>query len=138
MASRIAPMLQEPLRRERRPRIRNESHLAFIRQLSCVICGSRPVDPAHLRTGNRLLGLRAVGVAEKPSDGGRVTPLCRLHHDEQHWIGDEIRFWSSHGIDNPWQLALALYAVSGNVEAGEAIVAEHRMLALGFGTGELR
>ncbi len=32
--------------RQRQPRIENGAHLAYVRQLPCVITGTRPVDPA--------------------------------------------------------------------------------------------
>lgn len=112
--------------RSRQPRVNSESHLAFIRQLPCVITGTRPVDPAHLRAGNRLLGKREVGVAEKADDKW-TTPLSRAAHDEQHSM-NELIWWRSYGIENPWQLCLALWACSGDLEKGEAIVAQHRMI----------
>lgn len=130
MASRIS---YEPIvglvPRQRRPRIEDGQHLAFIRQLSCVICGATPCDPAHLRAGNLLIGKRAVGVAEKPDDVF-CAPLCRHHHDEQHSMR-EIVFWRSYGIANPWQLALALFAasVAKDIERAELILAQHRMSA---------
>lgn len=112
--------------RQRRPRQTAEQHLAFIRLLPCVICSALGSDPAHLRIGNRLIGKRGVGVGERPDDKF-CAPLCRKHHDEQHSMNERF-FWRSYGIENPWQLCLALYAVSGNVEAAEAILAEHRKL----------
>ena len=114
--------------RQRRPRIEREAHLAFIRSLPCVICGSRPVDPAHLRAASPMLGKRAGGAGEKPNDCF-VTPLCRQHHDEQQKRA-EIWFWRSYRIDNPWQLALALYAASTTKEAETAEqILEHRRIA---------
>lgn len=130
MASRIAYEPRGEPVRQRRPRVESAMHLAFIRKLSCVICGSRPVDPAHLRTAMPLLVKRAVGVAEKPSDHW-CTPLCRKHHDEQHSMNEEW-YWRSYGIENPWQFCLALWAAStaDDLEIAEAIVAEHRILAM--------
>jgi hypothetical protein len=127
MASRIE--YDEPMigikPRPRRPRIERGDHLAFIRQLPCVICGARPVDAAHLRSANSRVGKRAVGAGEKPNDVW-VTPLCRLwHHSEQHSM-NELTFWLVHGITNPFQLALALYAASGDMETAEQIIAEHQ------------
>lgn len=121
-AFRIAYESPEP--KQRRPRIESASHLAFIRSLECVICGKTPVDPAHLRVGNRMLGKEHAGVAEKPDDKW-TAPLCREHHDEQH-RGNELAFWVSHGIGNPWQLCLALFAVSGDYQEALTILLRHR------------
>lgn len=115
--------------RQKQPRQKDKPHLAFVRSLSCVVCGKKPVDPMHLRAGNRLLGKRAVGVGEKPDDRWVISG-CRAHHDEQHGM-NELEFWASHHI-NPFQLALALYAasVANDLELAESIVAEHRILAM--------
>lgn len=117
--------------RQRQPRQKDDGYLAFVRKLSCPICAARPVDPAHIRVGNRLLGKRSVGVAEKSGDSWAV-PLCRTHHDEQHAVGDELRFWASHNIANPFQFALALHAAydADDLERANSIVAEHRHLAM--------
>jgi hypothetical protein len=39
---------------------------------------------------------------------------------------DERKFWELHGID-PCAIALNLWEVSGDLEAGEKIIAEARM-----------
>jgi hypothetical protein len=39
---------------------------------------------------------------------------------------NELTFWLVHGITNPFQLALALYAASGDMETAEQIIAEHQ------------
>lgn len=58
--------------------IRSKQHLAFIRQLNCVVCGrDRFVEAAHV--GRR-------GMGQKCSDLETI-PLCRIHHQEQHRIG---------------------------------------------------
>jgi len=110
--------------KQRRPRDRNEGHLAFIRTLKCCICGSPGPDPAHLRCASAIHGKRETGGAEKPSDKW-VTPLCRKHHDEQHAAGNEVAWWASKGID-PFGLALSLYAQSGDDEIAESILNAHR------------
>lgn len=132
MAFRIVTKIEKPPPGRKRPRVVNNQHLAFIRKLPCVICATRPVDPAHLRAGCRLLGKRPVGVAEKPDDKWTI-PACRNHHDEQHAMG-ELDFWKRYNID-PFQLALALYAASlaEDLDLAETIVAEHQMRAMGLG-----
>lgn len=130
MAARIQPITPEPPRHAKRPRVTDTAHLAFIRALPCVITLTRPVDPAHLRAGNRLLGKRHVGIAEKPDDRWAI-PVTRRLHDQQHGMS-EVEFWTLHGIPNPWQLALALFAAScdRDLETAESIIAEHHLMVL--------
>lgn len=115
--------------RQKRPRIHDEAHLAFIRTLHCCICGAACPDPAHIRSENGLYGKRETGGGEKSSDKWTV-PLCRTHHDEQHkalernGASAEITWWASKGID-PFGLALALYAASGDDEIAEGIIRSH-------------
>ena len=99
-------------RRKPNPK-RNAQHLAYIRQLPCMVCGSRPVEAAHVRRGTDG------GTGTKPSDRYSL-PLCRPHHDAQHAHG-ELTFWAHYRID-PVDQALRLWTVSGDVEAGERIV----------------
>lgn len=109
--------------KQRRPRDRNENHLAFIRRLHCCICGTPSPDAAHIRTASAVHGKSSTGLQEKPSDKW-VTPLCRTHHDMQHSM-EELKFWAMFGID-PFTLALSLYAVSGDDEIGDAILRANR------------
>jgi hypothetical protein len=105
--------------KQRRPRVKDETHLAFIRTLRCCVCGAPCPDPAHIRAAAVLYGKRETGGGEKASDKWTV-PLCRPHHDEQH-SNDELRWWSSKGID-PFGLALALYQASGDAEIADGIL----------------
>jgi hypothetical protein len=108
----------------KRPRVENRNHLAFIRKLPCVVCGTRRnVEAAHVRMGNPLYGKRQAGMAEKPDDKFSV-PLCAAHHDEQHSM-NEAEFWKALAID-PLRLALALFDSTGDEERAEAIIRSHR------------
>jgi hypothetical protein len=90
------------------------THLAFVRQLSCVACGkAAPSDAAHVRAGTDG------GVGRKPSDRYAV-PLCTTCHAKQHRIG-ELTFWSALRID-PVNVALRLWTISADKEAGERTV----------------
>jgi hypothetical protein len=109
--------------KQKRPRERNENHLAFIRSLKCCICGAPGPDPAHIRSANSIYGKRETGGSEKASDKWTV-PLCRTHHDEQHKAGNELLWWASKGID-PFGLALALYSASADDEIAEGILNSH-------------
>lgn len=134
MASRIVYTGDQEPTRQRQPRRKDEGYLAFVRERSCVISGRRPVEAAHLRTAYRLLVKREAGTAAKPSDLW-CLPLAQDLHREQHKVGDELAFWRSHNIDNPFQLCLAIYAAYNldDDEWAEQIIAEHRLLAMGIG-----
>ena len=119
----------------KRPRIKDNEHLAFVRALPCCICGDdTSTEAAHLRAGNLDYGKRHTGMAEKPSDKFAL-PLCGRHHREQH-SGTEVNFWTSSGV-NPWVLALSLYASSGDSEMAYTILerqgrhSEHNAKELG-------
>lgn len=95
--------------RQREPRIRNDGYLKWLRQQGCC-CGCKslpPSDPAHIRTGCAIYGKRHVGMQEKPDDQWSL-PLKRAHHAAQHAFGDELGWFTAHGI-NPFQRALRYY-----------------------------
>jgi hypothetical protein len=104
--------------------VKNRNHLAFIRKLPCVVCGTRrTVEAAHVRMGNPLYGKQPAGMQQK-SDDRFTTPLCGRHHDEQHSM-NEGDFWNALDID-PLMLALALFDATGDEERAEAIIRAHR------------
>ncbi len=95
---------------------RRAQHLAFVRLLTCVACGCRPllgIQAAHVRSGTDG------GIGMKPSDRYAV-PLCTGCHGDQHRVG-ELSFWAELGID-PLDTALRLWTISGDVEAGERAI----------------
>lgn len=105
---------------KKRPRDESREHLAFIRRLGCVKCGEhRSIDAAHVRMASPVHGKRECGKGEKPDDKFAL-PLCRSHHNEQHDIGEQA-FWSALNID-PCNLALALWACTGDDDMGETII----------------
>jgi len=73
-------------------RIRDRSHVKFVAQRPCLICGRLPSDAHHLRFAQS----RALG--RKVSDEFTV-PLCRGHHREVHHCGDEAAWWRNVGMD---------------------------------------
>lgn len=109
--------------KQKRPRERDNNHLAFIRTLRCCICGAQGPDPAHIRSASETYGKRETGGQEKASDKWTV-PLCRTHHDEQHDAGNELTWWASKGID-PFGLALSLFAATGDDEIADGILRTH-------------
>lgn len=109
--------------RQRAPRQKDSGHLAFLRELPCVICGDNTsTEAAHIRFTEPKVAKENPGMQQKPDDRFAV-PLCGRHHREQH-SGNERAFWSGREID-PTYLALALYNVSGDVERGEQIIRAH-------------
>lgn len=103
-------------------RRKNDQHLKFIRELSCLRCGDNTsTEAAHLRRADARIAKPITGIAIKPDDRF-VLPLCghchRLGPDSQHEIG-ETDFWKD---CEPELWALALYSISGDYMEGEKIV----------------
>lgn len=135
MAFKIEPIHTDESRvRQKRPRVVNTRYLDFIRRRPCMISGRKPVEAAHLRIGCRLIGKRGTGVAERPSDIWAL-PLATDLHREQHAMGDELAFWRSHNIDNPFQACLSLFYafVQEDEELADEICREHQLRAMGIG-----
>lgn len=84
------------------PPIRSKAHLAFIRELGCVIDG-RPAEAAHIRFADIARGKPHTPMARKPGDNW-VLPLCPECHrtgpDAQH-RGNERAWWAGKGIAPP-------------------------------------
>lgn len=111
MAQRLTPT--RPLE-QRRPRVRSEKHLAWLRRLPCLVCtATPPTQAAHIRYADASWDKRACGIGEKPDDRWAV-PLCTDHHREQH-AGNERSFWQMQLID-PLDAATALYNISGETD----------------------
>ena len=106
--------------RQRQPRKTDPGHLAFVRSLPCVVCGNNiETQAAHIRFGDPGAGKRYVGKGEKPDDTWTL-PLCGVHHEEQHKIGED-QFWQKYAID-PLKVAAFLSISTGDFDAGEMIV----------------
>lgn len=102
---------------------KDDAHLAFIRKLPSVISGAFGCDACHIRAGSPPHNKKRTGGAQKPSDCWAV-PMTREEHMAQHAV-EELAFWRRQGID-PFQLAIDLYSVTGDVEAGTAIILKAR------------
>jgi hypothetical protein len=72
--------------------IRDLNHLRFISSLPCLVCARFPTEAHHLG----FLQPRALG--KKVSDEWTV-PLCNLHHQALHDVGNELQWWAGHKID---------------------------------------
>jgi hypothetical protein len=97
----------------KRKRIRDPAHLDFIRRLPCATCPSQPpCEPNHLRT--------------RGSGGGDDTVLPQCHechrrfHDKGRHTGLDGRFEAA------LELALGLYAVSGDEYNARQLIRIHR------------
>ena len=107
---------------QRVPRQKLDAHLGFLRTLPCLCCGNNiETEAAHIRFSDARIVKNNAGVGAKADDFFCV-PLCGKHHDEQHKMGDERKFWRRYGID-PILYALRLWSVTGNYEMGCQIVA---------------
>lgn len=99
---------------------KDDAHLAFIRKLPSCVSGAYGCDPAHISAGSPLHNKKRTGGGQKASDCWTV-PLTRAEHDAQHDHGDELAWWKLQGID-PFELAIKLYEVSGDLTAGTEII----------------
>lgn len=105
---------------QRRPRLKNERHLDFIRSLPCLICKDETsTEACHVRMTDPSIGKLNSGLGQKPHDYFTV-PMCGKHHRRQH-LQNEQNWWAAHNID-PVKVALMLFAVSGDHQEGERIV----------------
>lgn len=109
---------------KKRPREENGKHLAFIRSLPCVVCGTRAkIEAAHIRAASLPHGKRGTGTLQK-SDDRWTRSRCSSHHAEQH-AGNELAFWASKNID-PFVTASALWGCTGDDEAAETVIRHAR------------
>lgn len=106
-------------------RQKSDTHRAFIASLPCLVCGNNIESEAcHIRMGDLRVAKPAnPGTGTKPGDMWCV-PMCGQHHRKQHTM-NEHAFWRGHSID-PIITALALWAHSGDHEAGCQVVAHAR------------
>lgn len=105
----------------RTARRHDKPHLDFIRQQSCMVCGDdTSVEAAHIRYADARIAKPITGVGIKPDDRF-VVPLCGRCHRGQHSRGERA-WWQIKQID-PILIALALFSVSGDYDAGAKIVA---------------
>jgi hypothetical protein len=106
------PIKQDILTFPKERRVRNKLHLRFVASKPCLVCGRQPSHAHHVRYA------QARGLGIKVSDEYAV-PLCSVHHDELHRVGNEKAWWSNHGID-PLKVAAELWAITLRGEQIEA------------------
>jgi hypothetical protein len=92
---------------QRKPRVKDERWLEFVRTQPCCVCNSNVgVQAHHPRVGTINSGSAKVtgpGMGEKASDRWAVA-LCDAHHRLVHSEGERW-FWLSRGLD-PFAVAL--------------------------------
>lgn len=98
----------------KRPRVKAEPHLDFIRSLRSIISSAYPVEACHIRFASPFHGKRETGLQEKPDDRWTV-PLSPEEHRLQHSMNEEA-FWRSVNID-PCTVAALLWSCSGDHDA---------------------
>lgn len=97
--------------RQKQPRVQEPRYLAWLRKQGCACgCGSPPPsDAAHLRAGSIRYKKEYPGLGAKPSDQWAL-PLNRSCHMRQHAYGDEVGWWSLHGVPDPFGRSMWYYA----------------------------
>lgn len=101
----------------------SEKHLTFIRRLPCCASGqAAPSDPHHLKQG--LENERGVG---RRSTDRWAVPLSRKMHDQLEALGSrrEREWFLQHGIEDPLELANALWNNTGDLERMKAVLMAH-------------
>src|SRR4029077_1910418 len=96
--------------RQRQPPQRNPRYLQWLRAQGCA-CGCRlgpPSDAAHIRASSAKYDKPMTGMGARPDDRWAL-PLRHRHHMAQHEWGDELGWWSAHGIADPFALCLKYY-----------------------------
>lgn len=101
----------------------SEAHLVLIRRLPCCVSGAAaPSDPHHLK--DRLSHERGIG--RRATDRWTV-PLSRKMHDQLEALGSrrEREWFMQHGIEDPLELANALWNVSGDLDRMRKVLQAH-------------
>ncbi len=73
-------------------RHRSKEHLRYVARQPCVICGRQPSHAHHVRFA------QPKGVGLKVGDEFTV-PLCAIHHQENHTVGNERQWWQDRKLD---------------------------------------
>jgi len=89
-------------------RVRSKEHLKYVARQPCVICGRQPSHAHHVRFAQPR------GVGLKVSDEFTV-PLCAIHHQENHTVGNERQWWQDRKLD-PLMVASKLWEESRQLE----------------------
>lgn len=89
-------------------------HLEFVASLQCAITGAREGLQSHHLLRDAMGRIKR-GVGMRAGDDFAV-PLHHAKHTELHMDGNETRYLEENGIYCPVELALILYAFTGQEE----------------------
>lgn len=107
--------------REERPGM-SDDHLKLIRKLPCATCSTMPAGTAHhLKcTGERGMGVR--------STDSKALPECIKCHDEIERAGakNEVKYYQDKGIEDPLELAEALWKNTGDLPKMINVLLTHK------------
>ena len=88
----------------------------YIADKPCLICGGIDVQAAHIRYAG-------AGIGQKPCDIF-TTPLCLLHHREQHSMNEKM-FWLLYQI-NPIAKAMGFALESPDKKIRQTVYAHFK------------
>ncbi len=121
-----------------------QKHLKFIDDLCCCVCGSTQnithhhllrVDKQYLTPTTGTEGLMFPKVKSKgmgtKSDDRFCLPVCPRCHAEAHRYGNDKEYFKQHKINDPEELALVLWKMSGCYDKAMDLMRWHF-----FGTGK--
>ena len=124
MAARISPKAKPGslLKGERKPGTKREKrpdYLALIRRCPCLFCDADPAgEVAHLRMAGTNKPVTGVGI--KPDDCWTL-PLCHTCHMRQHKTSEAL-FWFEYFGQDPFRIALELYAEQASIERMRTVI----------------
>lgn len=115
------PHKKEKRSADKRPGMDPE-HLANIRKLPSCVSGKRPCEAHHLKQ----TGTKERGVSLKSTDKWAVPLTHDEHINGVERVGSkkEFEWFTARGV-NPIELAKALWANRGDLEAMEKVIAAH-------------
>lgn len=111
---------KKPRAADKRPGM-SEAHLALIRKMPCAVSLKLPAEAHHLKgTGERGMGLRS-------TDRWAVPLSHDLHMDlERAGSRNEVRWFQERGIEDPHELAVALWNNTGDLGRMIKVLMAHR------------
>lgn len=102
----------------------SEKHLELLRLLPCCITGKTPAGEVHhLKAGAARLER---GMGQRATDQWGL-PLSRIPHDAVERIGSrqEHAFFRENGVDDPYELAAALWQATGDLDRMRRVLQAH-------------
>ena len=88
---------------------KDQSYLAWLHNVPCIVTGTLPVEAAHLSTANPKYGHMGRGKGQKAHDRWAL-PLSPDQHKDQHHLGEGY-FWKCRVQIDPYLTALVLHGL---------------------------